>query len=283
MVLSSFRPAPHSALRSIVILSSFVAAFSVLAEEEDQRLAKGIQDNSFFIEEAYNQEAGVVQHILNLTGLVNRRAGADDKEWSPVFTQEWPIGSQTHQFSYTAPYLFMERGGQSADGIGDVLINYRLQAFTETSTRPAFAPRFSLILPTGDDERDLGDGVVGYQFNLPVSKIVSDRWTLHANAGLTFRPDVQGNDLINYNLGGSAIFAVRRNLNLMLECVANFDEEAGGDRTSSVILSPGVRYAFNFKNDSQMVVGLAAPVGVSSDAPDYGLVLYFSFEHFFSR
>jgi hypothetical protein len=29
-------------------------------------LAKGIQDNSFFIEEAYNQEPGVVQHIFNL-------------------------------------------------------------------------------------------------------------------------------------------------------------------------------------------------------------------------
>src|SRR5207302_3879177 len=29
-------------------------------------LAKGIQDNSFLIEEAYNQEPGVVQHILNV-------------------------------------------------------------------------------------------------------------------------------------------------------------------------------------------------------------------------
>ena len=29
-------------------------------------LAKGIQDNSFFIEEAYNQEPGVVQHIFNV-------------------------------------------------------------------------------------------------------------------------------------------------------------------------------------------------------------------------
>ena len=29
-------------------------------------VAKGIQDNSFFIEKAYNQEPGVVQHIFNL-------------------------------------------------------------------------------------------------------------------------------------------------------------------------------------------------------------------------
>lgn len=283
MVSSPFRFCPPWQLRSLAIVSFLAAGFSLSAEENDERPAKGIQDNSFFIEEAYNQEAGVVQHILNITGSVSRRAGPDDKEWAPVFTQEWPVGSQTHQFSYTVPYLFMETAGQSGDGIGDVLINYRFQAFTETSRRPAFAPRFSLVVPTGDEARGLGNGVLGYQFNLPVSKIVSDRWTLHANAGLTFLPDVQGSDLINYNLGGSAIFAVHRDLNLMLECVANLDEEAGGDRASSVILSPGLRYAFNFKNDAQLVVGLAAPIGLSSAAPDYGAVLYFSFEHFFAR
>ncbi len=283
MVSATFHRVPLWALRSPAIYFSLAARFSLSAEEDDQRPAKGIQDNSFFVEEAYNQEAGVVQHILSITGSVSRHAGPDDKEWSPVFTQEWPIGSQTHQFSYTVPYLFMESGGQSREGIGDVLINYRFQAFTETSTRPAFAPRFSLILPTGDEEGDLGNGVFGYQLNLPVSKIVSDRWTLHANAGLTFLPGVQGNDLINYNLGGSAIVAVHRDLNLMLECVANLDEEAGGGRSSSVILSPGLRYAFNFKNDAQLVVGLAAPIGLSSAAPDYGVMLYFSFEHFFAR
>ena len=57
------------------------------------RPAAGVQDNSFLIEEAYNQEAGVVQHIFNL-----RRQGHD---WSFAFTQEWPVGSQTHQFSYS--------------------------------------------------------------------------------------------------------------------------------------------------------------------------------------
>jgi hypothetical protein len=284
MVSSPFRRSSPGHLQSLAILSLFAAAFSVSAHENDLRPAKGIQDNSFFIEEAYNQEAGVVQHILNITHFVSRHAGPDDKEWLPAFTQEWPLGSQEHQLSYTIPYSFMDSAGQSSDGIGDILINYRFQALTESSRTPAFAPRFSLVLPTGDEARDLGNGVLGYQVNLPVSKIVSDGWTMHANAGLTFLPDVQGgDDLINYNLGGSAIFAVSRGLNLMLECVANLDEEAGGDRTSSVIVSPGLRYAFNFKNDAQLVVGLAAPIGLSADAPDYGVLLYFSFEHFFAR
>ena len=52
-----------------------------------------IKDNSFLIEEAYNQEEGVVQHISN---WMRDRATND---WIYTFTQEWPIGSQTHQFS----------------------------------------------------------------------------------------------------------------------------------------------------------------------------------------
>ena len=67
-------------------------------------LAKGIQDNSFFIEEAYNQEPGVVQHIFNLA--IDFTNGS--REIGPSFTQEWPVFSQTHQFSYTIPYVFTE-------------------------------------------------------------------------------------------------------------------------------------------------------------------------------
>ena len=73
----------------------------------------------------------------------------------------------------------------------------------------------------------------------------------------------------------------------MLECVANFDEElddfAGTERTASVIISPGLRYGFNHPNDAQTVIGIAAPIGVTSDAPEFGLFFYVSFEHSFVR
>ena len=45
-------------------LACLLSSLSTLVAEP---LAKGIQDNSFFIEEAYNQEPGVVQHIFNLS------------------------------------------------------------------------------------------------------------------------------------------------------------------------------------------------------------------------
>jgi hypothetical protein len=138
----------------------------------------------------------------------------------------------------------------------------------------------------------LGTGVVGYQVNLPVSKIVSDRWTLHFNAGMSVFPDVRGHDLAGCNLGASAIYAVSRDFNLMLETVAGWNEDiAEGefaaeetvDRSTTAIISFGARYAFNLPNDAQLVIGAALPIGMTSDSPDWGIFFYCSFEHPFIR
>ena len=253
-----------------------VAPFA-LASAAAEPLAEGIQDNSFFVEEAYNQEPGVVQHIINVPVFFT----GGEKEITPTFTQEWPVFSQTHQLSYTLPYGFTEND----NGFADVRLNYRLQVLTETESRPAFAPRLTLVLPTGDD--DFGLGHTGFETNLPFSKIVSDRWSVHFNAGMSIFPDVRDRDLTNYNLGASAIYAVSRDLNLMLETVAGWNEDvdpAGkAGRETAALISPGVRYALNLPGDLQIVTGVAVPIGVTSDSPDWGMFFYLSFEHPFTR
>ena len=142
-------------------------------------------------------------------------------------------------------------------------------------------------MPTGNADKGFGDDTVGYQINLPLSKIVSDRWTLHANAGVTFLPDVGGHDLVGYNLAASAVYAVSSTFNLLLEVASDFDEAVDdfgrSERSVAAVVSPGLRYAFNHANDAQTVIGIAAPIGVTAAAPDYGIFLYASFEHFFFR
>jgi Putative MetA-pathway of phenol degradation len=274
-------PAFVAIARLLVVAGPVAPVATSIASEP---LAKGIQDNSFFVEEAYNQEPGVVQHILNVP--IDFTNGS--REIAPSFTQEWPVFSQTHQFSYTIPYVFTE----DDNGVADMRLNYRLQALTEGEHTPAFAPRFSLVLPTGDRDKGLGTGVVGYETNLPFSKIVSDRWTLNFNAGMSVFPNARDHHLTNYNLGASAIFAVSRDLNLMLETVAGWNEdiaegvlspEATTNRSTTALISPGARYAFNLPNDAQLVIGLGLPIGLTSDSPDWGLFFYCSFEHPFTR
>ena len=247
-------------------------------------------DNSFLVEEAYNQEPGVVQHIFTTAYSLDQLGGPDDKTWNFVFTQEWPLVSQTHQFSYTVPYSFVRSGGVSGDGVGDVQLNYRYQACFNENTLRAFAPRFSLILPTGDPQRGFGENTLGYQINLPFSTAVGDKWFVHLNAGATFLPDAAsaaGRDLWHYNLGGSAIYAATRDIHFLIEWLGVWNEtpKANGNlrHEFASVISPGVRKAFNFRDGSQFVLGVATPIGLTASAPDYGVFLYISFEHSFLK
>ena len=116
---SRFRSTLRLTVASGRALACLLSLSAVIASEP---LAKGIQDNSFFIEEAYNQEPGVVQHIFNLP--IDFTNGS--REIAPSFTQEWPVFSQTHQFSYTIPFskVFEQSvSGPPSDenGLGDAL------------------------------------------------------------------------------------------------------------------------------------------------------------------
>jgi hypothetical protein len=262
-----------------------VATTVLSAEEEHKRPVEGIMDNSFLIEEAYNQEAGVVQHIVNGVYGVDKVFGPEKHSLAFSYTDEWPVFSQKHQFSYTVPYGFERDDSGSANGLGDTFLNYRYQLYLNEKTLAACAPRFSLVLPTGEDEKGFGNGALGYQWNLPLSTAVGDRWFIHANAGLTYLPGVGSArvDLLDYNVGASAIYCVNDRFDLMLEWVgySNDSVEAGerAEREFSSVISPGMRYAFNLRNGSQFVVGLSVPIGVTDAAPDVGAFIYLSFEH----
>jgi Putative MetA-pathway of phenol degradation len=245
--------------------------------DDDPRMVAGIADNSFLIEEAYNQEAGVVQHIATLQ--------RQRRDWFFSFVQEWPFTTQTHQVSYSVPYTWLRSDGQHAQGIGDIMLNYRYQALMESATTPAFAPRLSLILPSGNRSKGLGDGSLGVGVLLPFSKIVSDRVALHANAGVTHLFDVDGHSPTSFLLGGSAIYAVTRDFNFLLEGLAEWNESVNDlrqlERETTFTLNPGFRTAVNFPDDSQFVVGFATPITFSRDRTDFGLFFYLSYEHRF--
>jgi len=76
---------------------------------------------------------------------------------------------------------------------------------------------------------------------------------------------------------------VNNRFNLMLETVwASTESVITKDKTTrdnAVLLSPGVRWAYNFKSGMQIVPGVAFPTGVGPSTGDWGILLYFSIEH----
>ena len=241
-----------------------------------------VQDNSFLIEEAYNQESGVVQHISTFARL----SGGD--AWAYSFTQEWPLGGIRHQLSYTIP-VQREGGGT---GLGDVALNYRHQVLGNPEAATVFAPRLSLLLPTGDHEEGRGAGALGLQTNLPLSLVLAPYLVTHWNAGATLTPSAKSRlgeeaTTTSFNLGASAIWLLLPSFNLMVEALwlSTGSVLRAGEtvRDESLLLNPGIRAAFNLANDLQIVPGLAYTFDLGSDSDEDALFVYLSFEHPFKR
>jgi hypothetical protein len=242
-----------------------------------------IQDNSFLVEEAYNQEFGVVQHIQTFQRLWN------SKDWVYTFTQEWPVdASPRHQLSYTFVSLHSGDHPETGGGVGDFVLNYRYQALGSGDARVAFAPRVSVLLPTGDFRRARSAGSTGIQTQLPVSLVVTKKLVAHWNAGATLIPHARNESgaraaTFGYDLGQSFVWLAHPRFNFLLETVFYGNEDVIAPRTtqwsSTLLLNPGIRWAYNLKSGLQIVPGFSVPIGIGPSSGERGIFVYLSLEH----
>jgi hypothetical protein len=250
-------------MRALVVGAALALCSTAQAQEP-------IADNSFLLEEAYNQEARVVQHI----GAFFRSSG----DWWYTFTQEWPLFGQRSQLSYTVPLV--------SGGFGDLALNYRLQLVA--NAKVSVAPRLSVVLPTGKWAEGRGNGAVGLQLNLPVSARAGERLVTHWNAGISMTPSApslggERNTIWGLNAGASAIYQVRHDFNVLVEVAwTRVDDIFGpGFDYSELFINPGIRWAHNFPSGLQIVPGIGVPIGVLEPTKVTAVFLYLSFEHAF--
>ncbi len=269
-------------IRSLAAVAACALASVVDAQVAGQSTGPRppVRDNSFLVEEAYNQEARVVQHVSVLS--VTRESDG----WEYGFTQEWPAGSQRHQLSVTVPIV----NAADATGVGDVALNYRYQLAFDDASGNAVAPRVSLVLPTGDAEQGRGTSSLGLQVNLPVSWGWHRTFVTHWNVGGAWTPSARApsggrSATRDVTAAASAIWLARRAVNLMLEFAWAREEFAvGADARvaeESAWISPGVRAAIDFPSGLQIVPGLAFPIGIGPSDGEKRVLVYLSFEHGF--
>lgn len=249
---------------------------------ESRAAQRGIQDNSFLLEESYNQVPGVVQHISGLAYDARARSLAYQ------FVQEWPLGGRTNQVSYNVSVL---HEGASGTGVGDSKLNYRYQLVGDEVARIAVASRLSALLPTGEPAKGRGVGSMGLEIWLPASLVLSDRFVAHANAGFTLVPNARGANGVRattrtWTSAASVVWLATSRFNALVEVVRQSAEEVAGPgsvtRRSNTTVSPGVRWAYNFTSGLQIVPGVGMPVDVASPERRRRVFFYLSFEHRFA-
>ncbi len=270
-----------ASLTLVLSASHLPAATSGAAPVAAEASEEPVSDNSFLIEEAYNQDPGVVQHINAFA------RSFDAKEWVYALSQEWPLWSQAHQLSYTIPIQHAGDFPETGAGAGDIALNYRYQLVGGDGPF-AVAPRLTLLLPTGSHEAGRGAGGLGYQINLPVSIQLGKRLVTHWNGGLTYTPNAKNEDgdqagTLSYGIGQSVVWLASKSFNLLVEAVFSNTESVVGpgltERETSFLLNPGVRFAINVPGGLQIVPGVSVPIGVGPSRGESGIFIYLSFEH----
>jgi hypothetical protein len=264
-----------------LIMAAVLVCTGGVARAEPDEKPERIRDNLFLLEEAYNQEPGVIQHIQSF--MFNPQS----KGWNYSFTEEWPVPTDRHQLSITVPALKPGEGGAAA--LGDMLLNYRLQAVGMGGEGwLAMAPRLSLVLPTGNYRTGAGRGALGLQLNLPTSIEMGSHFVTHLNAGMTVTPSARSpggytETAFDANAGLALVWQPLSWLNPLVEVAYLSTEEIRDDRTSSrssmLIFNPGVRAAINFKSGLQIVPGVSAPMQILGRGTEFSVLAYLSFEH----
>jgi hypothetical protein len=248
-----------------------------------------LQDNSFLVNEAYNQDPDQVQHVL--TGWHFPNASV----WLLTFDDQWPVGGEKHQMDLFVPYG--SQGAIDPHGFGDLQIGYQYQARLQgEGSAFSMAPGVKLSLPTGSWTKGLGLGGPGVLVSLPISRRLSQHVEVHFNLGGSWFPTAKTlgasgetlrGSLATLSEGASIVIHVNPTLNLSLEAVGGQAEALGesGKKLwgSTAFLSPGVAYAINFKSGAQLTLGAAVPFGLDRQSPNSSLFLYVSLEHNFRK
>ena len=272
----------------IALLLSMLASPVALNAQNAPKPPRPIQDNSFLIEEAYNQEKRVVQHI----GTLERAKG------SPTvfeFTQEWPLGGLRHQLSFAVPIAFGETktSGDVSEStsaeVGDIELNYRYQLRGDGDAAIAVSPRLSVVLPSRE--------MLGFEAFVPASVVIARQLVAHSNAGVLIGslrsgecvtvplgpPDCTKPRVTTVTLGQSLIWLAHPNVNFLVEGLwtqTDFSSDVDA-HVSTATISPGLRGAINLRSGMQIVPGLAFPIGFGPSKGERSVFLYLSVEHSF--
>jgi hypothetical protein len=237
-----------------------------------------IEDNSFLLEEAYNQEWGVYQFIQKY-----QTSNKGNLEYS--FGNEIAISDKVHQFSYEFAHL--KSDGQSHSKMGDTTLNYRWQPLNKDGF--LVAERIGLIVPTGSVADGTSSGVVGFEFMQAATLTLSDRWMNHWNLGFEVLPNAKTagqtarGTATGFTAATSLIYLLSDNFNLMFETILQTGQSINPDETkdisSSVTLNPGFRWAWDFDwKDTQIVPGVSFPTEILNNRTEQSVLFYLSIE-----
>jgi hypothetical protein len=163
----------------------------------------------------------------------------------------------------TVPMAYHKGEAGRAYGVGDLSLGVKYVIVEHQRNVPAVVVGLEAGFPTGNQGRELGEGA--YELT-PFVALLKDfgPFSVQGNFGWARQVTAARADQWGYNWA-LAVPVCNRKLHLLAELNGDWG------RFPSSTLSPGVKY--NLKGET--AIGLAVPIGVSGNAPDWGVVAQF--------
>ncbi len=173
-------------------------------------------------------------------------------------------------FEVEVPAEWVHSDGETTGGISDVDFELKLQLSREADLGVATAVGVEMSLPTGDDDRDLGSGVVGWEVYAAAARDFG-KLSLFGE----FQAELEEGSAAEYKFNGAIDWAPWEP-ETRLELGLNLGFGPGEGMALTVI--PGFQFEVAKFSCGELEIGLGLPVGLTDEAEDWGVILNLEFE-----
>lgn len=160
---------------------------------------------------------------INVPFILERTPGKTEMD-APLFDFNYGLPDVQLKLEFPVKIMHEDRDGTAA-GAGDLLLGVKWRFLNDEQSQFQLGTYPQLLLPTGDEARDLGEGRPAFVLPLVAQKSW-DKWTLYGNVGFWWQTAAETR---NYFYAGAVLEReINERLTLGAELFGNSPKERGG-------------------------------------------------------
>lgn len=220
-------------MRKTILTVSVILACHVVAFGESRRTAYTYENK---VPEKGQIEIGALGWYREVPDeRVSGNMGRDEYTFEPYLRY-----GLLKDFNVTAkfPYMYVDpKNADSEQGPGDIELGAELVAFQDIFGYPFILPHVGVRLPTGDEDKGLGEGETRTTAGVSIGTTIYDVLHFVADVGYTIYRDEENETTIS----GSIVWDVDEKLALLAE-VRTSNKEVGSEENRPVYYVGGMSY-----------------------------------------